>query len=83
MRDSKDLRDFLSLRHIKRLVLEQAEKAFILPKDYGVGIELADAELPSIIRYLRDNGTLTRIELGKCAVVDDGEYSYFLKLKSE
>lgn len=78
-----DLTKLLSLRHIKRLVLEQAEKAFILPRDYGIGVELADAELPSMIRYLLDNGTLTRIELGKCAVVDDGEYSYFLKLKNE
>lgn len=83
MRDSKDLRDFLNLRHIKRLVLEQTEKVFILPKDYGVGIELADTDLPSMVRYLLDNGRLVKIEIGKSAAIEDGEYSYYLKLKNE
>lgn len=78
-----ELTQLLSLRHIKRLVLEQTEKVFILPKDYGVGVELADTELPSMVRYLLDNGRLVKIELGKSAAIEDGEYSYYLKLKSE
>lgn len=78
-----ELTQLLSLRHIKRLVLEQTEKVFILPKDYGVGVELADTELPSMVRYLLDNGRLVKIEIGKSATIEDGEYSYYLKLKNE
>lgn len=78
-----ELTQLLSLRHIKRLVLEQTEKVFILPKDYGVGVELADTELSSMVRYLLDNGRLVKIELEKSATIEDGEYTYYLKLKSE
>lgn len=78
-----ELAELMNQRHVKRMVLEQTEKIYVIQKDYRVPMELSGSPMSKKIRYLLDNGRITKIELGKEATIMDGTCSYVLKLKSE
>lgn len=81
---SSELTQLLSLRHIKRLALEQTKKVLVVLKKDNSWTRLPDEEFPSLARHLLENGEMLAISLeDNYAVMGDESYTYYLTLKKD